>query len=240
TAIIDVILISQVLSVVGIKLNECNSKRDFEKANGIIKMTSNGLVMLLLPIVTIGVLYSDEILHLLFKQSFEGVALANMNLSLKWLFLLVPLAMFNSLFTRLLAALQLLRKIVWPSFITHIICLLLAFLFIRYLGFPGYFYSQLSGYILLMILFYVLIKARVPSIQLNDVFLFLVKQVVINAAFGILLWQLNEVYFSMGGIVLLFFSFFMQCVFVLLFNFKNPLVARFTQYLVGVARPKNT
>lgn len=226
--VIDVMFTNQVLSVVGIKLSECNSKKDFESANKIFILTSTILLFLILPCVTLVVIYSHEILSFLFAvKSFDSTSAANIELCLRYLIVLAPLNMLNGLYTRFFTSFQIINKTVRLSIIGHTFFLILAVLFIKVLGLPGYLYSQIAGYTLLISLFYMILRRELPFIKFNRTVLFGIKQIIFNVIIAAVFWQLNNKFFHLEGIVLLVLAFSLQFLFILIVNCRNPFVINF-------------
>jgi peptidoglycan biosynthesis protein MviN/MurJ (putative lipid II flippase) len=226
--VIDVMFTNQVLSVVGIKLNECNSKKDFESANKIFILTSNILLFLILPCVTLVVIYSHEILSFLFAvKSFDNTSAANIELCLRYLIILAPFNMLNGLCTRFFTSFQIIDKTIVFSIIAHISFLILAVSFINIAGLHGYLYSQIAGFSLLIFLFYVIIKREFPFVRFDTILFFAAKQIISNLLIAIVIWQLNNNLFFLTGISLLLFVVPLQFLIILIVNYRNPLIKNF-------------
>jgi putative peptidoglycan lipid II flippase len=227
TLILEALLISQVLSVVGIKFSECYSKKDFDKAAELFTDISKILIVFILPLVILVVLYSNEILYFIFaKKSFNENVRTNIELALKYLIVLMPFSMLNSLSTRLFASFQAISKTLVPSIISHSIFLILAVLLITNFGFIGYLYSQIAGFAVLMFLFYIILKKEFPIIKFNEIILFVFKQALFNLAAALCIFQLNKYIFFLNGIALLIIVFLIQYIFTVIINQRNLYISQ--------------
>ncbi|MCA1590569.1 MAG: hypothetical protein LC734_09320 [Acidobacteria bacterium] len=224
---IDILFTNQVLSVVGIKLSECNSRSAVATAGEIFAATAKSLLILIIPGVVVVSFYAHEIVQVFLSiRPLDPDVAANIELCLKYLILLAPFTMINSLCTRLFAAFQKLRRTVWPSLITHILFLVLTVLLTTIFGLPGFLYSQIGGFVLLLALFFVIVKREFPLIEFADVVRFAIMQTVVNLLILFAVAKLS-ILLELHLAISLLAAVSLQYSIALGLNFRSPLVQKF-------------
>lgn len=180
-AIVDTLIISQILSVAGIKFNELYAQGNMQELNNLFIKITDYLFILITPVVLLTFFYSEEIATIIFKRGYmdEG-SVGNVALCLKYLILLLPLTMLNGITTRIFSATQLIRQGILYAIIAHSIFLLLTVVFINTMQLKGYLYSLLAGYSVLIFVFYRLYKLKLKQINFDQVLVFGLKQILIN------------------------------------------------------------
>lgn len=232
--IIDNLIIAQVLSVAGIKFNELYAKMDIKTLNELFIKVANFLLMLLMPVVLITFIYSNNIAALIFKRgNMTASALETVALCLKYLILLSPLMLINSICTRIFSATQVIRQGLIYSMIAHIIFLLLTIILINLLQLKGYLYSMLAGYAVLIFLFYRLFKVKLNQIDFVMVLKYGVKQVFVNLIIALPVFFILKNLSGINYIILLFIACFIQVLIIGIINRKQLQFSRITDVLYG-------
>ncbi|HEV7780590.1 MAG TPA: lipid II flippase MurJ [Chitinophagaceae bacterium] len=233
-AIIDTLIIAQVLAVAGIKFNELHARLDFVALNELFIRIANYLILFLVPIVVVTFFYSTEITSLIFKRgNMKSDSVENVALCLKYLILVSPLLLLNSICTRIFSSAQVIRQGLVYSLIAHFIFLALTIVFINWLQLRGFLYSMLIGYTVLILLFYRLFKIKLKQIEFDKVLLFLLKQAVINFAVALpvflILWNFTDINY----IITLCIGGFIQVIAIILLNKKYLQFSRIKDLLYG-------
>lgn len=232
--IIDTLIIAQVLSVAGIKFNELYAKMDLTSLNEIFIRVANYLLLLLMPVVLVTFFYADDIATLIFKRgNMANRSLETVALCLKYLILLSPLMLLNSICTRIFSSTQVIRQGLLYSLIAHIIFLLLTVGLINWLHLKGYLYSMLAGYIVLIFLFYRLFKIKLNQIDFARVLKYGFKQLVINLIIALPVFIILKKLTDINYIILLFIAAFMQVLAIVIINRKQLHFSKIKGLLYG-------
>jgi peptidoglycan biosynthesis protein MviN/MurJ (putative lipid II flippase) len=222
--IIDTLIIVQVLSVAGIKFNELYAKMDFISLNELFIRIANNLLLLLMPVVLITFFYADDIAAIIFKRGHMAKgSLATVALCLKYLILLSPFTLLNSICTRIFSSTQVIRQGLLYSMLAHVIFLVLTVLLINLLHLKGYLYSMLAGYSVLIFLFYRLFKLKLHQIDFGKVLIYGAKQLII-------LKKLTGINY----IILLFIAACIQVLVISYINRKHLKFSRITDFFYGI------
>lgn len=180
-AITETLIISQILSVAGVKFNELYSKGNMQELNNLFMKITDYLFILITPVVLLTFFYSEEIAAIIFKRGYmDKNSVENVALCLKFLILLLPLTMLNGITTRIFSATHVIRQGIIYAIIAHSIFLILTIVFINTMQLKGYLYSLLVGYSVLIFVFYILYKIKLSFINFDKVLLFGLKQTLIN------------------------------------------------------------
>lgn len=221
-SIIDTLIISQVLSVAGIKFNELYAKMDMTGLNLLFIKIADHLLVLLMPVVLITFFYADEIAALFFKRGhMMQSSLDTIAFCLKYLILLLPFTMLNSMCTRIFSSTQLIRQGLLYSIAAHVIFLVLTIVLINWLQLTGYLYSMIAGFTVLMFLFYRLFKIKLHQIDFGRILVFGGKQVIINLAVALPVFFLLKKLTDINYVILIFIAAFIQVLAIGLFNKKQ-------------------
>ena len=220
--IIDTLIIVQVLSVVGIKFNELYAKMDIIGLNDLFIRVANFLLLLLMPVVLVTFFYASDVTALIFKRgNMASSSIETVALCLKYLILLSPLLLLNSICTRIFSATQVIRQGLLYSMAAHIIFLVLTIVLVNWLHLKGYLYSMLAGYCVLILLFYQLFKVKLNQIDFARVLKFGVKQLLINLSIALPVFFLLKKLTGINSIILLFMAAFIQVSVIAMLNRKQ-------------------
>ena len=221
SGIIDALIIAQVLSVAGIKFNELYARMDMAALNTMFIKTANYLLLLLMPVVLIIFFYAGDITAIIFNRgSMEKNSLDTIGMCLRYLILLSPLLLLNSICTRIFSSTQVIRQGLLYSFSGHVIFLLLTILLINWLHLKGYLYSMLAGYCVIIFLFYRLFKLKLGQIDFDTVLKFGFKQLLINLIIALPVFYILKKLTDINNIILLCIAVFIQVSIIGLVNKK--------------------
>lgn len=197
-AIIDTLIISQILSVAGIKFNELYAKGNMQELNNLFIKITDYVFILICPVVLLTFFYAGEIATIIFQRGYmDKSSVANVALCLKYLILLLPFSMLNGISTRIFSATQVIRQGIVYGMIAHTVFLLLTVVFINKWQLMGYLYSLLAGYSVLIFLFSRLYKIKLKLINFDKVLIFGLKQILINLAIA---WPVHFFLKDVAGI----------------------------------------
>ena len=219
-AILDVFIVSQIISAVGIKFNELIAVNDIDGLNQVFVKTAKVLFIICIPIVIIIFFYNIEVVDILFKRGdFTENDAKTLCFCLSFLIFMSPLTTINALGTRIITSLQKINRIIIPTICTHLLFLALAYFFIKKWGITGYLTSTIIGYLLIVVLMIVLFKYYFSNIQFFEIIRELITQLILNIipAFGI--WFLLSK-IEMKPLLTLFIASTCQLLIALGSNFK--------------------
>lgn len=239
-SIVDTLVIAQVLSVAGIKFNELYAKKNIELLNEYFKKTAAFLLVILMPVVIIIFFYTSGITALVFKRgNMTATSLDTVALCLKYLILLSPLMLFNSICTRIFAATQMARQGLLYSITAHTIFLLLSIILIQWLQLKGYLYAMLAGYSIIILFFYRLFKNKLTQIDIAAVLQFGFKQLLINILIATPVFFLLKQLHGINDLLLLFIAAVVQVIIAGIINRKELHLTILTDLLKGYRNKKD-
>ena len=234
SSIIDTLIVTQVLSVASIKFNELYAKGDFPSLNEIFIKVANYLLLLIIPVVVVTFFYADYIAVLVFKRGTMGKSsLDTIALCLKYMILLAPFTLLNSICTRIFSSTHVIRRSLLYSMTAHIIFLILTIVFINWLQLKGYLYSLLAGYSVLIFLFYLIFRFNLKQITFTKVLKYWIIQLVINLAIACPVFLTLRNFTGLNAIILLFTAAFIQVMVIGIINRKQFSLSRMTNLLYG-------
>lgn len=164
----ELFLITQILTVVGIKFNELSAKGDGQQLNIFFQKIQRMLLFIAMPVGIYVALSSDEIITLLFSYSskFDKGTASNMALVLTFVALTLPARALDLSLTRLVMSQQRIKQGVAYGVFTHIGITLLVIIGVLSYGLKGYLTAMLMGYCLLLpCVYYFLLKRIAPFIE---------------------------------------------------------------------------
>jgi len=165
------LIIYQFSSVVGIKFNELYNQKKYSEINTIFKSTADFLMFVVFPVSAMCFLYSDQIISVLLKRgrfSETGVIYASM--FLKYLGLLPPMIVINTLFARLFMASHKIKEAFWFQLLTNILQISCIYITVHRFGAIGY-PITLLGVSLLSTLLYFFVEKRYFNIIMYNLIL---------------------------------------------------------------------
>ncbi|MBL0191328.1 MAG: hypothetical protein IPQ18_08285 [Saprospiraceae bacterium] len=162
----EVFIVSQVLSVFGIKFSELYAKNQKEELGKTVEVIFTILLLILFPIALIVYFSADSIIEFLYyRGEFKLKSLEITALCLTFFAFLIPFRMPDALFTRLFTSIQLYKTTVPLGAIAHIIIAGLMYFLTTEYGLRGYFYSMIIGYGFIMpFVFYLIGKLKAEYI----------------------------------------------------------------------------
>jgi putative peptidoglycan lipid II flippase len=236
--IIDTLIIAQVLSVAGIKFNELYAKNELHLLDELLLKIAGFLFIILMPVVVIIFFYNENITTLVFKRgNMVANSISTVAYCLKYLIILSPLMLLNSICTRIFAAAQMVKYGLIYSISAHTIFLLLVIVLTNWLQLKGYLYAMIAGYSIIVFFFYLLFKAQLKQIDFVQVLQFGLKQLAINLIIAAPVFFTFKKLTGINYIVLLFIAAFIQVAVVGIINRKQLHFSALTN-LLGEFRNK--
>jgi putative peptidoglycan lipid II flippase len=177
----------QFSSVAGIKFNETYAHKKFVELKRIFSETANFLHFIMTPLSCIIFFYSDEIVSILssFIKIKADVA-DNMGTFIKYLGLLLPLYVSNTLFARLFMASQKVKEAFWFQFIANLVQVVLIYFAVRRFGVIGYPVALVSVYIVSTFFYYFLEKLYFNLMSYDKILKLFCVFIAINLAMSFL------------------------------------------------------
>jgi len=130
---------NQFSAITGIKFNELYAQRNLERLNEIFLTTASFLIFLLTPVSGIFLLFSNEIVSVLFQRGAFGENGVSFTAQfLQFLGLLLPMYVINTLFSRLFMATHKIMESFWYQIAFNVFLILSLYFAIRQFGFIAY------------------------------------------------------------------------------------------------------
>lgn len=179
----EVFILTQVVSVTGIKFSELAAKGDIQKTNQLLINILNSLFLLLVPMALVMAIASHEIIQLVFERgSFQKNSITVTAFCFFYFSLLLPSKIFDTLFSRLFTSFQLYGISTLVAVIAHSCITGLLYLLTRYFQLQGYFLAMLIGYYFIVpVAFLLIVRLRIPGIQMNRILRDIVLQLICAA-----------------------------------------------------------
>jgi putative peptidoglycan lipid II flippase len=205
-----VLITNQFSSVAGIKFNELYARKQFDELNQTFLSTANFLLFILVPISGLFFIFSSEIVTILLKRgAFSNEAVSNTSLFLRWLGLLAPTLVINTLFARLFMASHKILESFRYQVVFNLVLLGCIYASVRQFGPIGYPVTWVSAYTLNVLFCYLLEKRYFNLISYSLVLKNFLLIVIVNALVGLVvyewrLWthiQSNLIAFGCGAIL---------------------------------------
>lgn len=140
---------TQFSSVAGIKFNELVNQNRWEEVNHVFSNIANLLHFIMIPVSCIIFIYPDDIVSILLGfTSIEADTAAYISKFVKYLGLLLPFYVTNTLFARLFMAARKIKQAFWYQSIFNIIQTCAIYYTVKTFGVMGYPLTVLSIYVL--------------------------------------------------------------------------------------------
>ena len=153
------LITNQFSAVCGIKFNEQYAKKNYQELNKTFVVTANFLLFILVPVSATFFLFSNDIVTLLLKHGAFNRNNVEMTASfLKYLGLLLPLMVINTLFSRLFMASHKIIQSFWYQIVFNVILISTLFIVIKKVGPVGYPITLVSVHVLNILVCYFLEK----------------------------------------------------------------------------------
>lgn len=191
----DVLILTQLLSVSGIKFSELFANSDHAGANRLFLFLSEWGISFTIFAASILLLYSDTIVRIVY--SFSKVpesSLADIRLSFAFFVLAMPVKFMSGLCGSVFTASQNIRSIFAISVVTHLFATVSMIGLIVNFGLIGYLSGITLHLYVFFVLFYFMFRKVLPQIDYSAVFALTLKNLFINSlAFGAVwfLWNMS-------------------------------------------------
>jgi putative peptidoglycan lipid II flippase len=164
----EMLILTQIVAVVGIKFNELSSTRDEKGLNKLFADTMNMMMIITLPIAFLMALLSNEIVIEIFRytRKVNAETIDYVATIVFFLGLSLPARSLDMIMTRVLTSQQKIRQGVLYAIIVHSLITLFVYIGIITFGLKGFLVAFLVGHSLMLpIVFYFLIKRVAPFIE---------------------------------------------------------------------------
>ncbi len=175
----------QFSSVAGIKLNELNALGEHENMNRIFISSSNILLFLVTPVSIFMMIYSSEIISLLFQRgnfTMQSVSLCSM--FLKIFALLLPFVAIGTMASKICLATQRIFAVSVYQIFMNLLLIIFSVLGLHMFGGMGYPMALLAGGIINVISFYFFAGIFFSWLKYHIVLRYLLKVFFVNAFIG--------------------------------------------------------
>ncbi|HMU10832.1 MAG TPA: lipid II flippase MurJ [Ferruginibacter sp.] len=170
-ALPEVFILTQVVSVTGIKFSELAARKDVEKTNELLINILNTLFIILAPVALVMAIANQEIIQIVFERgTFQRNSIATTAFCFFFFSLLLPSKIFDTLFSRIFTSFQLYGISTAVAIVAHSLITTLIFFFTTYFSLQGYFLAMLAGYyIIVPVAFMFIVRVRIPGIKMNRI-----------------------------------------------------------------------
>ena len=179
------LITNQFSAVAGIKFNESYAGKDFAKVNNTFISTANFLIFILFPVAGILFLFPSQIVSVLLEHgAFGKQGVAYTSLFLRYLGLLMPMLVINTLFARLFMASHKIMEAFWYQICFNIVLIAALYITIHRFGFTAYPITLVSVHVLNILCCYLLEKKYFNIIQYGLVLKKMMLLLLINLIVG--------------------------------------------------------
>jgi putative peptidoglycan lipid II flippase len=179
------LITNQFSAVAGIKFNESYARKDFKTVNATFLSTADFLLFILLPLSGILFFFSSPIVSVLLERgAFGKTGLVYTSGFLKYLGLLLPMMVINTLFARLFMASHKIKEAFWYQICFNVVLIAALFITVKQFGYIAYPITLVSVHILNVVCCYWLEKWYFNMIDYTLILKKFVLFVAINLAVG--------------------------------------------------------
>ena len=216
SAIPDILIIAQLISIASIKFNELNAAKSHEELNKIFIRVCEWGISITMFISFSFILFSPQIISLLYgKSSVSAENLKNIEIVFAFSIACLSVKFIASICTNLITAAQKVRATFFMSVITHGIVTVIIYFLIHYFGLVGYLIGINLHFYLFFLFFYILLKKTMPYIEYNKIlaifFINLLNNSIVFAliysAYYYKIIDIGNVYIKLGTGFFLYFLF---------------------------------
>lgn len=164
----ELLIVTQILAVVGIKFNELSSKQDKEGLNSFFQQIQSLLLFVAMPLGIFMALTGREIVNVLFSYSskFDQDSGKSMALVIAFIALTLPARALDLCMTKLVMSQQKIKQGVAYGVLTHIVITILVITGVVTGGLKGYLIATVVGYYLILpAVYYLLLRRIAPFIE---------------------------------------------------------------------------
>lgn len=190
----EVFILSQVISVAGIKFSELNAKKDHPSISQLFGYLFTLLLTIIIPIAIVFCICSKEVISIAYlRGSFTADSTEITAYCFFFLAIIIPFKVADILFSRLFTALQLYSVAVLFAFIAHALFALLTYVLTTYFKLQGYFWSLIAGnYLFVSAAFVLIIKIKAGYLINRTLLRNLYKLLFITVATSVITYQLKQ------------------------------------------------
>jgi len=223
------LLTNQITIVSRIKLNELFVNRQHADINANFLSSFRFLLFLLIPISTIFVLYSFEIISVLFNRgSFDAQSARLSAMFLKYLSLTLPLIAMNNLMANLFYASQLLRTVMFYQILSNIVMAVLIYQGIIHFGEIGFPIAFLVTYVLSILLLFLICKKSFPFIRFDLGMAYFFRLSLVNCGLYFIVKGINTYIPHLDPILRMIFGSVIYCFLLIWVSYQFKLNEEFT------------
>lgn len=203
---INMLLSAQIISVVGIMLNEAHARRDWEGLNAAFLSAIRVLLFILIPVSALGFLYADGIITVLLERGAFDTGSARWTSDFfRYLVLLNPFLAINAVVGRLFMSGQKIAEAFRYQIGINVLFTATMFVGVSLYGPMAYPWSLLCIYLLNTVFCFHLVRHYFPTVHYGEIFPFLAKLLLMNGVLtGILalfrnIFPLSPVFMAAGA-----------------------------------------
>lgn len=180
-AIPDVLILSQLLSVAGVKFAEIFSRKLERESRELFELISE-LGLYVTTLIGVGLLlFSSELVSVVFSRgNIDPLALRNIEIAFCFFVICLPAKFIASLCTGILTAAQKIKSIFVASLITHSVITVLMIALILNFGFWGYLIGINLHFYVFLLVFYPIFKRVLSEIAYGRIFTLLFANLLNN------------------------------------------------------------
>ncbi len=213
SAIPDILIIAQLISIASIKFNSLSALKSHEELNAIFLRVCEWGISITMFISFVFILFSTELIGLLYgRNSITPDSLRNIEIVFAFSIACLSVKFIASICTNLITSAQKVRATFFMSVITHSLVTIAIYFLIQYFGLIGYLVGINLHFYLFFLFFYVLLKKTMPYIEYRKIFKLFFVNLLNNAIVFSLIFtlyyyqlkQLNNAYLIMGIGILLY------------------------------------
>jgi len=164
----EMLILTQVIAVVGIKFNELSAKGAQKDLNLVFSDLLSLLFLIILPVAAVLAIMSEEVVREIFGRSnkISRETMDNIAMIIYFMALTLPARSLDMVMTKLITAQQKIKEGVIYGIITHVIVTLFIFIGLKFYGLKGYLAAFFIGNVILLpLLYFLLIKKMAPFID---------------------------------------------------------------------------
>lgn len=181
SAVPEMLLTSQLLTVAGIKFNELHAAHKNDEANQVFLKTTFIGITITLSIAMFFILFSKSIVTLgYFKTITNEKSLLETTLVFSVLAISLPVKLVAGISTSMLTSFQKIKNIISVSAAVHIGVTIIMILLIKQLGLLGYLIGVNFHYFLFLLLFYPLFRRTLTFVDYKQVLIHFAKDLLLN------------------------------------------------------------
>jgi peptidoglycan biosynthesis protein MviN/MurJ (putative lipid II flippase) len=181
SAVPELLLTSQLLTVAGIKFNELNGTKKAEEANEVFLKTIFMGITITLSMAVFFILFSKSIVTLGYLKTITSEkSLLETTLVFSVLAISLPVKLIAGISTSMLTSFQKIKSIISVSATVHVVVTILMIVLIKKMGLLGYLIGINVHYFLFLFLFYPLFRRTLTFVNYKMVLIHFAKDLLLN------------------------------------------------------------